>query len=102
MCIAIVLVFAVCWVPFSIWWLLFLYSSVRTISSCGFQFFGVIAVFVETIVKVLKISSVASLLVKRLIKLHLGLIPKLFSKIIHAHKGINFLVNSIKNLFLIC
>ena len=39
----------------------------------------VIAVFVETIVKVLKISSVASLLVKRLIKLHLGLIPKLFS-----------------------
>ena len=45
MCIAIVLVFAVCWVPFSIWWLLFLYSSDRTISSCGFQFFGVIAVF---------------------------------------------------------
>ena len=34
---------------------------------------------VETIVKVLKISSVATLLVKRLIKLHLGLIPKLFS-----------------------
>ena len=32
---------------------------------------------VETIVKVLKISSVASLLVKRLIKLHLCLIPKL-------------------------
>ena len=53
---------------------------------------------VETIVKVLKISSVASLLVKRLIKLHLGLIPKLLSYIIHAHKGINFLINSIKNL----
>ena len=47
MCIAIVLVFAVCWVPFSIWWLLFLCSSDRTISSCGFQFFGVIAVFVR-------------------------------------------------------
>ena len=47
MCIAIVLVFAVCWVPFSIWWLLFLYSSDRTISSCGFQFFGVIAVFLR-------------------------------------------------------
>ena len=47
MCIAIVLVFAVCWVPFSIWWLLFLCSSDRTISSCGFQFFGVIAVFLR-------------------------------------------------------
>ena len=47
MCIAIVLVFAVCWVPFSIWWLLFLYSSDRTISSCGFQLFGVIAVFLR-------------------------------------------------------
>ena len=47
MCIAIVLVFAVCWVPFSIWWLLFLYSSDRTISSCSFQFFGVIAVFLR-------------------------------------------------------
>ena len=41
MCIAIV------WVPFSIWWLLFLCSSDRTISSCGFQFFGVIAVFLR-------------------------------------------------------
>ena len=47
MCIAIVLVFAVCWVPSSIWWLLFLYSSDRTISLCGFQFFGVIAVFLR-------------------------------------------------------
>ena len=47
MCIAIVLVFAVCWVPFSIWWLLFLYSSDRTISSCGFRLFGVIAVFLR-------------------------------------------------------
>ena len=47
MCIAIVLVFVVCWVPFSIWWLLFLCSSDRTISSCGFQFFGVIAVFLK-------------------------------------------------------
>ena len=47
MCIAIVLVFAVCWVPFSIWWLLLVCSSDRTISSCGFQFFGVIAVFLR-------------------------------------------------------
>ena len=34
---------------------------------------------VETIVKVLKIFSVASLLVNRVIKLNLGLIPKLLS-----------------------
>ena len=47
MCIAIVLMFAVCWVPFSIWWLLFLYSSDRTISSFGFRLFGVIAVFLR-------------------------------------------------------
>ena len=46
-CIAIVLVFAVCWVPFSIWWLLLVCSSDRTISSCGFQLFGVIAVFLR-------------------------------------------------------
>ena len=44
MSVAIVLVFAVCWLPFSINALLFLYSSNMAIwSSCGMQYFGTIA-----------------------------------------------------------
>ena len=44
MSVAIVLVFAVCWLPFSIYTLLFLYSSNIAIwSSCGMQYFGTIA-----------------------------------------------------------
>ena len=44
MSVAIVLVFAVCWLPFSIYTLLFLYSSNIAIwSSCGMQYFVTIA-----------------------------------------------------------
>nr|XP_058965134.1 RYamide receptor-like [Pocillopora verrucosa] len=44
MSVAIVLVFAVCWLPLSIYALLFLYSSNIAIwSSCGMQYFGTIA-----------------------------------------------------------
>ena len=44
MSVAIVLVFAVCWLPFSIGLLLFFYSSNIAIwSSCGMQYFGTIA-----------------------------------------------------------
>ena len=44
MSVAIVLVFAVCWLPLSIYALLFLYSSNMAMrSSCGMQYFGTIA-----------------------------------------------------------
>ena len=44
MSVAIVLVFTVCWLPFSIYALLFLYSSNMAMrSSCGMQYFGTIA-----------------------------------------------------------
>ena len=44
MSVAIVMVFAVCWLPISIYLLLFLYSSNIAIwSSCGMQYFGTIA-----------------------------------------------------------
>ena len=44
MSVAIVLVFAVCWLPFSIYTLLSLYSSNMAMrSSCGMQYFGTIA-----------------------------------------------------------
>ena len=44
MSVAIVLVFAVCFLPFSIYALLFLYSSNMAMrSSCGMQYFGTIA-----------------------------------------------------------
>lgn len=44
MSFAIVLVFVLCWIPFSIYWALLLLSSNSTmISSCGFKFFSIIA-----------------------------------------------------------
>ena len=46
MSIAIVLVFAVCWLPLSICWLLIVFSSDNAmISSCGFRYFEYIAFF---------------------------------------------------------
>ncbi|XP_078375911.1 substance-K receptor-like [Oculina patagonica] len=43
MAIAIVLGFAVCWLPYSIWFILFLF--VPDIRSCGFQYFWFVACF---------------------------------------------------------
>ena len=46
MSIAIVLVFAACWLPFTIYWFLTIFSSDSTmIWSCGFQYFNSVAVF---------------------------------------------------------
>ena len=46
MSIAIVLVFAVCWLPFTIYWLLTTFSSDSSmIWSCGFQYFKSVASF---------------------------------------------------------
>ena len=49
MCIAIVLAFVFCWLPFSIDWFLYLFSSDRTMHllapSCGIQYFSSIAFF---------------------------------------------------------
>ena len=43
MAIAIVLVFAVCWLPFAIFWLLIVFAS--DIFSCGFHYFAIFAIF---------------------------------------------------------
>ena len=43
MAIAIVLVFAVCWLPFAIFWLLIVFAS--DIFSCGFHYFVIFAIF---------------------------------------------------------
>ena len=41
MAIAIVLVFAVCWLPISIYWILVLLTSDNMTSSCGFRYFAI-------------------------------------------------------------
>ena len=43
MAIAIVLAFAVCWLPNSIFWMLFIFASDGTTWSCGFGYFAIVS-----------------------------------------------------------